>query len=59
MRVVGYVALLFALGFLAAAKGRYLVQPAAERGPFARTLVYGLLGAACAVIALVLIPGER
>ena len=59
MRAVGFVSLLLALGFLAAAKGRYTVQPAAERGPFARTFVYGLLGAAFAGVALVVIPGER
>lgn len=59
MRLAGFVCLFLAIGFLAAATSRYTVQPANERGPFVRTLTYGLLGIGLAVAAFALIPGER
>ncbi len=59
MRVVGLASLLLALGFLAAAKGRYTVQPVDERGPLSRTVAYAALGLLFGFAALALIPGER
>lgn len=56
MTAVGYVCLFLALVLLAAAKGRYTVQPAEERGPLSRTLIYAGLGVILALAALVLIP---
>lgn len=44
MRVAGFVCLLLALGLLAAAKGRYTVQPVSERGPLSRTVAYVVCG---------------
>ena len=56
MTLVGYVCLALSLVLLAAAKGRYTVQPEAERGPFWRSATYGIVGVVLAVVALVLIP---
>jgi hypothetical protein len=54
--VVGFVCLGLSLVLLAAAKGRYTVQPQEERGPFWRTANYAIAGQIFAVAALVLIP---
>lgn len=59
MRAVGYGCLLVALALLAGAYAPYTIQSSAERGPFGPRLLLGLLGAAFAVAALALIPGER
>lgn len=56
MKLLGLASLLLALGFLAGAKGRYTVQPEGERGPFGRTLFYGVVGVGFAVVALTLLP---
>jgi hypothetical protein len=59
MRVVGLACLVLALGFLAAAKGRYTVQPVDERGPLSRTVAYVALGLLFALAAFAPIRGER
>lgn len=50
--------MLLALGLVAAAKGRYTVQPVAERGPLSRTVAYLLLGIGFALAAAVLLGAE-
>jgi hypothetical protein len=57
--LLGYVCLALSLVLLVAARGRYMVQAEAERGPFWRSATYATLGVVLAVVALVLIlqPG--